>query len=114
MMFPRDQNAPWQGSGKERHDPKQNHAKEQDWREIFRSGGADGMRALVQQVVQEVLEAEMDEVVGAQKGERTETRLGYRSGSYTRTRVGKLILCVPQDRQGRYRKVWLAHVVSDR
>jgi putative transposase len=85
---------------------KQNNAKELDWREIFRSGGADGMRALVQQVVQEVLEAEMDEAVGAQKGERTESRVGYRSGSYTRTlvtRVGKLILRVPQDRQGRFR-----------
>ncbi len=84
---------------------KQNTAKEMDWKEIFRSD-KDGMRALVQQVVQDVLEAEMDEAMGAEKSERTETRVGYRSGYYTRTlvtRVGKLVLRVPQDRQGRFR-----------
>jgi transposase-like protein len=55
--------------------------------------------------VQEVLEAEMNEALGAQKGERTEERMGYRSGYYVRnlvTRVGKLELRVPQDRQGRF------------
>jgi putative transposase len=43
---------------------------------------------------------------GALKGERTESRVGYRSGYYSRTlvtRVGKLVLRVPQDRQGRFR-----------
>src|SRR3984893_4034569 len=47
----------------------------------------------------------MSEALGAQKGERTEGRLGYRSGYYVRslvTRVGKLELRVPQDRQGRF------------
>jgi len=54
---------------------KQNNAKEQpDWKEIFQSE-KDGLRALVQQVVQDVLEAEMDEVLGAQRSERTETRV---------------------------------------
>jgi transposase-like protein len=85
---------------------KQHSAKEAvDWKEIFRND-RDGMRALIQRIVQDVLEAEMDEAVGAQKGERTESRLGYRSGYYTRTlvtRVGKLALRVPQDRQGRFR-----------
>lgn len=84
---------------------KKDSAKTQDWREIF-SSEPDGLRALVQQVVQEVLEAEMEETIGAQKGERTESRIGYRSGYYTRTlvtRVGKLTLRVPQDRQGRFR-----------
>lgn len=84
---------------------KKNTAKESDWSEVFRSG-PDGIRCLVQQVVQEVLEADMDEALGAQKGERTETRVGYRAGYYTRTlvtRVGKLVLRVPQDRQGRFR-----------
>jgi putative transposase len=84
---------------------KQNSVKEQpDWKEIFRSD-RDGLRGLMQQVVQDVLEAEMDEALGAQKSERTESRLGYRSGYYTRTlmtRVGKLVLRVPQDRQGRF------------
>jgi len=66
---------------------------------------ADFMKPLVQMLVQEVLEAEMDETVGAGKRERTEQRQGYRSGYYNRglvTRVGKLELRVPQDRQGRF------------
>ena len=66
----------------------------------------DFLRTLVQQIVQQVLEAEMDDAVGAEKGERTSSRLGYRSGYYSRTlmtRVGKLELRVPQDRQGRFR-----------
>ena len=66
----------------------------------------DFLRALIEQTVQQVLEAEMDQALGAGKGERTETRLGYRSGYYSRTlttRVGKLELRVPQDRQGRFR-----------
>ena len=47
----------------------------------------------------------MTEAIGASKGERTEGRLGYRSGYYTRgliTRLGKIELRVPQDRQGRF------------
>lgn len=55
--------------------------------------------------MQEVLEAEMDEALGASKSERTPERLGYRSGYYGRTlvtRVGKLELRVPQDRAGRF------------
>ena len=63
------------------------------------------LRPLVQMVLQEVLEAEMEEAVGAGKGERTDTRRGYRSGYYSRTlvtRVGRLELRVPQDRQGNF------------
>jgi putative transposase len=66
----------------------------------------DFLRTLVQQIVQHVLEAEMQEAMGAEKGERTPNRLGYRSGYYHRTlmtRVGKLELRVPQDREGRFR-----------
>jgi putative transposase len=65
----------------------------------------DFLKPLVQKVVQEVLEAEMEETVGAAKGQRSEQRCGYRSGYYGRgliTRVGKLELRVPQDRQGRF------------
>ena len=65
----------------------------------------DFLRPLVQAVLQELLEAEMTEVLGAEKGERTLARLGYRSGYYDRTlvsRVGKLELRVPQDRAGRF------------
>lgn len=65
----------------------------------------DFLKELLHEVLQEVLEAEMNDALGAQKGERTGDRLGYRSGYYPRTlvtRVGKLELRVPQDRQGRF------------
>jgi putative transposase len=65
----------------------------------------DALKALMTRLLQEVLEAEMDQTLGAAKGERAGTRLGYRSGHYSRkliTRVGKLELRVPQDRQGRF------------
>lgn len=47
----------------------------------------DILRELIREVVQDFLEAEMDEVIGASKGERTSERLGYRSGYYGRTLV---------------------------
>jgi len=65
----------------------------------------DLIRGLVQLVVQEFLEAEMNEALGAAKSERSAERQGYRSGYYPRkliTRVGTLELRVPQDRQGRF------------
>src|SRR5208282_1766157 len=72
--------------------------------ELF-SKSADGLREIVRAAMQEMLEAEMTDALGAEKGERTMARLGYRSGYYTRTlvtRVGKLELRVPQDRDGRF------------
>ena len=64
---------------------------------------ADFLRPLVRSVMQEFLEAEMAVAVGAEKSERVEGRLSYRSGYYARnliTRVGKLELRIPQDRNG--------------
>jgi putative transposase len=84
---------------------KENTAKKQSWKELM-SEDADFLKPLLKEVVQQVLEAEMDEALGAQKSERTGERVGYRSGYYNRaliTRVGKLELRVPQDRQGRFR-----------
>lgn len=66
----------------------------------------DLLKTIIEQTVQQVLEAEMEEALQAGKGERSENRLGYRSGYYGRTlvtRVGKIELRVPQDRQGRFR-----------
>jgi len=85
--------------------PKHGKAKAALVKELL-SSDKDFLRPLVQEVVQQVLESEMDETVGAEKGERTGQRLGYRSGYYSRTlvtRVGKLELRVPQDRQGKFR-----------
>ena len=63
------------------------------------------LKALVKESLQEVLEAEMNEALGAGRGERTAQRLGYRAGYYSRglvTRIGKLELRVPRDREGRF------------
>src|ERR1700730_16203382 len=68
------------------------------------SKSPDGLRETVRAVMQEMLEAEMTDALGAEKGERTAARLGYRSGYYSRTlvpRVGTLELRVAQDRNGR-------------
>jgi putative transposase len=59
----------------------------------------------------------MAEAVGAEKGERIEGRLSYRSGYYTRglvTRVGKFKLRVPQDRNGRFSTEIFEHRRSEK
>jgi transposase-like protein len=69
------------------------------------AGDEEFVRALMRTALQEVLEVEMAEALGVEKGERTPGRLGYRSGYYGRTlvtRIGKLELRVPQDRAGRF------------
>jgi transposase-like protein len=84
---------------------KQNNANKLDWKEVI-GGQEDFLGPLIREVLQQVMEAEMEEVLGAEKAERTSNRQGYRSGYYGRTlvtRVGKLELRVPQDRQGRFR-----------
>lgn len=69
------------------------------------AGDKDFLGELLRELVQDVLEAEMSQALGAECSERTEARLGYRAGSYPRTlitRVGKLELKVPRDRDGRF------------
>jgi len=87
---------------------KQSTPGREEWKaalvELVKEG--DYLRTVVEEVVQQILEAEMDEALGAEKSERTTNRRGYRSGHYSRTlvtRVGKLELRVPQDRQGHFR-----------
>ena len=84
--------------------PKKTNAKTINWKSELLAGG-DVVRELFRDVLQEVLEGEMTETLQAKPGERTSERLGLRSGYYSRTlitRVGKLELRVPQDRQGRF------------
>ena len=60
---------------------------------------------IVQEALQAILELEMQECVQAGKYERTDERVGYRSGYYRRrliTRVGTIVLRVPQDRAGHF------------
>ena len=40
----------------------------------------EGVKELFRAALQDVLEAQMSQALGAAKGERTEQRLGYRSG----------------------------------
>lgn len=66
---------------------------------------ADFLREIVERVLQEMLEAEMTEHIGAAPHERTDARKGHRNGHKPRalrTRVGTLNLLVPQDREGTF------------
>jgi putative transposase len=63
------------------------------------------LRQIVERVVQQMLEAEMTEHVGAAPHERTDARKGHRNGykpRTLRTRVGTLNLLIPQDREGTF------------
>jgi putative transposase len=63
------------------------------------------LREIVERVLQEMLEAEMTEHIGAAPYERSATRTGHRNGykpRALRTRVGTLNLLVPQDREGTF------------
>lgn len=65
----------------------------------------DLFKALVKEALEQVLQSEMTEFLGAGPGERAEGRNGYRAGYYGRgliTRVGKIELRVPRDRNGEF------------
>jgi len=73
--------------------------------EALVAGDRDLMKTLMKEALQEVLEGEMTEHLGAAPSERTEGRGGYRAGYYSRglvTRIGKLELRVPRDRNGEF------------
>jgi len=63
----------------------------------------DGLARLVEQVVNQILEAQLSEQLKAAPYERTEERQGYRNGHRDRTmttRIGKLVFSVPRARSG--------------
>ncbi len=63
------------------------------------------LRTLFQELLQELLEQEMTRTLAAAPSERIPDRSGYRAGHHPRslvTRVGKLELRVPRDREGRF------------
>ena len=67
--------------------------------------GDRGMAALLEPILNQILQAEMTDHLGASPEERTDERRGYRNGSYRRkltTRVGTLELEVPRDREGEF------------
>jgi putative transposase len=64
-----------------------------------------GLQGLVEMVLNQVLEAQVTEHIGAQPYERSVERKAYRNGSRLRTlttRVGPLVLHVPQVRDGSF------------
>jgi hypothetical protein len=61
----------------------------EDLRQML-SEDSDLLKTIIQQTVQQVLEAEMDEALQAGKSERSEHRLGYRSGYYGRTLITRV------------------------
>jgi putative transposase len=65
----------------------------------------DLLRAMVQRLVQETIQTEFDQFIGAGPYQRSGERRGWRNGHKPRTfktRVGKLELRIPQDREGRF------------
>jgi putative transposase len=74
--------------------------------EAFRTGeGVDLIRESVRMVMQELIEAEATEKIGAAKYERTDTRVTERNGSRDRllaTQAGDVELRIPKLRKGSY------------
>ena len=68
-------------------------------------GSQDGLAKLVESVLNQILEAQVSESLGADRHERSEERQGYRNGYRARTlytRVGPVTLQVPQTRDGSF------------
>jgi transposase-like protein len=65
----------------------------------------NGLAVLVEAVLNQILDAQASEQVGAQRYERSDERVAYRNGYRPRqlyTRIGPLTLCVPQMRDGQF------------
>jgi len=67
--------------------------------------GLDFLRESLRWVVQQLMEAEVSELIGAEHGERNPERLAHRNGYRSRrwdTRAGELELAIPKIRRGSY------------
>src|ERR1700674_4125573 len=75
---------------------------EQEFRQRMRNLAVSAMRILIEEVMRE----ELEQSLGAQWGESTPERKGYRNGSYPRdlvTKTGRIEdLSVPRDREGAF------------
>ena len=74
-------------------------------RQVLRDEHADVIRESVRAVAQEMMEAEVSELIGAADGERTDDRATHRNGYRPRrwdTRAGEIELQIPKLRQGSY------------
>ena len=67
--------------------------------------GQDGLANLIERVLNQALEAQVSDSLGAQRYERSEERVSYCNGYRSRqldTRVGPITLQVPQTRDGSF------------
>src|SRR5690348_7301612 len=72
---------------------------------LQKSGEADFLRSVAEVVLQILMEADVEGLIGAGRHERTSDRLNYRNGYRDRTfetRLGPLSLRIPNLRQGSY------------
>ena len=72
---------------------------------LLEEEGLDFLRESLTWVVQQLMEAEVSELIGAEHGERSEERLTHRNGYRPRrwdTRAGELELAIPKLRRGSY------------
>lgn len=68
-------------------------------------GNGEGLKTLVEQVLNQVLALQVTQALKAEPGERTPERVGYRNGYRERqiqTRIGTLTLKVPRTREGEF------------
>ena len=72
---------------------------------LAKAGDADFLRSVAEAVLQMLMEADVEGLIGAGRHERTGERLNYRNGFRDRTldtRLGSLQLRIPKLRQGTY------------
>src|ERR1051325_1398711 len=72
---------------------------------LQKSGDGDFLRAVAEAVLQILMEADVEGVIGAGRHERSTERLNYRNGYRDRPldpRLGPLSLRIPKLRQGSY------------
>jgi len=72
---------------------------------LLEEEGVDFLRESLTWVVQQLMEVEVSELVGAERGERSEERLTHRNGYRPRrwdTRAGEIELAIPKIRRGSY------------
>src|SRR5215467_1520367 len=72
---------------------------------LLEGEGLDFLRESLSWVVQQLMEAEVSELIGAERGERSPERLTHRNGYRERTwstRAGEIELAIPKIRRGSY------------
>ncbi len=84
---------------------KERMTTEEVVRWLLESDGTDPVRESLRWMAQELMEAEVSELIGAELGERTADRATHRNGYRPRrwdTRAGELELAIPKLRRGSY------------